>query len=95
MAFALLSKTQHKKTPSVKHREKPQPSRLQEAMNFRAVGGILTPISMIQTKLKVGEPHDRFEQEADQVADAVMRMADSSVPISIISARRIPFIGEF
>lgn len=30
----------------------------------------------IRTKLKVGAPNDRFEQEADRVADQVMRMAD-------------------
>ena len=31
---------------------------------------------MIQTKLKIGEPDDQYEKEADRVADAVMRMAD-------------------
>lgn len=30
--------------------------------------------SPIQTKLKIGEPNDPFEQEADRVADQVMRM---------------------
>ncbi len=32
----------------------------------------------IQTKLTIGEPGDRFEQEADHVADRVMRMPDRS-----------------
>ena len=31
---------------------------------------------MIQTKLKIGEPDDQYEKEADRVADAVMRMPD-------------------
>jgi hypothetical protein len=30
---------------------------------------------VLQTKLEVGAPNDRFEQEADRVADRVMRMA--------------------
>ncbi|HEX6112597.1 MAG TPA: DUF4157 domain-containing protein, partial [Geminicoccaceae bacterium] len=30
----------------------------------------------LQTKLKVGEPDDMFEEEADRMADQVMRMAD-------------------
>lgn len=30
----------------------------------------------IMTKLKIGKPGDRFEQQADRVADAVMRMPD-------------------
>ena len=33
-----------------------------------------TPV--LQAKLEVGPPNDRFEQEADRVADQVMRMAD-------------------
>ena len=31
---------------------------------------------VLQAKLEVGVPNDRFEQEADRVADQVMRMAD-------------------
>ncbi len=34
---------------------------------------------MIQTKLKIGEPGDIYEQEADRVADHVMRMPESRV----------------
>ncbi|HBB32030.1 MAG TPA: hypothetical protein DDZ80_10900 [Cyanobacteria bacterium UBA8803] len=33
----------------------------------------------IQTKLKIGEPGDQYEQEADRVADEVMRMPEPSV----------------
>ena len=32
----------------------------------------------LQTKLKVGAPNDKYEQEADRVADQVMRMSDST-----------------
>jgi hypothetical protein len=34
---------------------------------------------LIQAKLKVGKPNDTYEQEADRVADTVMRMPDSQV----------------
>ena len=34
------------------------------------------PHPALQPKLKVGPPNDRFEQQADRVADQVMRMAD-------------------
>ena len=33
----------------------------------------------IQTKLIIGQPNDRYEQEADRVADAVMRMPEPGV----------------
>jgi|KBSSwiStaDraftv2_1062776.scaffolds.fasta_scaffold265574_3 hypothetical protein len=32
----------------------------------------------VQTKLNVSEPGDKYEREADQVADAVMRNSDSA-----------------
>ena len=32
------------------------------------------PSSLIQSKLKVGQTNDKFEQEADRVADEVTRM---------------------
>lgn len=34
---------------------------------------------MIQAKLKIGPPNDIYEQEADRVADQVMRMSDEAV----------------
>ncbi len=30
----------------------------------------------IQTKLKIGQPNDKYEQEADRIADEIMRMPD-------------------
>ncbi len=33
----------------------------------------------LQAKLKIGAPDDKYEQEADQVADQVMRMPDAEV----------------
>ena len=37
-------------------------------------GGFFAPA--IQTKMKVGQPGDKFEKEADDTADRVMRMAE-------------------
>jgi hypothetical protein len=42
---------------------------LRRSMGNRALGQFL------QTKLKVGPAGDRFEQEADQVAERVMRLS--------------------
>jgi len=54
---------------------------LQRTIGNRAVG------RMLQAKLKVGEPGDRFEIEADQVADRVMRMPSSQAPAATRIAR--------
>src|SRR3954470_17557826 len=43
---------------------------LQKAVGNRAVN------HLIQTKLKIGQPGDVYEQEADRVADMVMRMPE-------------------
>jgi len=34
---------------------------------------------IIQAKLRIGQPNDIYEQEADRVADQVMRMPDTTV----------------
>jgi hypothetical protein len=44
---------------------------LQQTIGNQAVGRI------IQTKLKVGQPGDKYEQEADRVADTVMQMPEN------------------
>ncbi|WP_299222280.1 DUF4157 domain-containing protein [uncultured Aquimarina sp.] len=40
----------------------------------------LTSRNIVQTKLKIGQPNDKFEKEADQVADQVMRMSTTQIP---------------
>ncbi|HEY9607359.1 MAG TPA: DUF4157 domain-containing protein, partial [Allocoleopsis sp.] len=47
--------------------------RLQQQVGNQAVS------RLIQAKLKVGKPNDVYEQEADRVADSVMRMPDALV----------------
>ncbi|MEI2455321.1 MULTISPECIES: DUF4157 domain-containing protein [Lysobacter] len=39
----------------------------------------------VQAKLSLGTPGDRFEQEADQMADTVMRMPDPAAPMQVSS----------
>ncbi len=37
--------------------------------------------AQIQTKLRIGQPGDKYEQEADRVADELMRMPDPAVQL--------------
>ena len=37
----------------------------------------------LQTKLKIGKPNDKYEQEADRIADRVMRRPDAGVSANI------------
>src|SRR5215468_1296393 len=39
----------------------------------------------VQAKLSISEPGDQYEQEADRVADRVMRMPDDSTPAAVRS----------
>jgi hypothetical protein len=94
MTFALTTKSKTKPAASGKRaaKHKPVPNRsVVESLPGVGVGSsIATPT--IQTKLKVGEPNDRFEQEADRVADEVMRMPDSIVnPTSSTDGRDDPY----
>jgi len=41
-------------------------------------GGCPRCSEVIQTKLKISEPNDIYEQEADTVADQVMRMSENT-----------------
>jgi len=46
----------------------------------------------IQASLKIGQPNDIYEQEADRVADQVMRMSDESVQREPISKQITPLV---
>jgi hypothetical protein len=54
---------------------------LMQAQNLIGNHGVLQRYGypVIQAKLKIGEPNDVYEQEADRMADAVMRMPDPQV----------------
>ncbi|NOQ33832.1 MAG: DUF4157 domain-containing protein [Methanosarcinales archaeon] len=43
-------------------------------------------VTGIQAKLKVGQPNDKYEQEADRVAEQVMRMSSPLSPSSSLSS---------
>jgi hypothetical protein len=49
-----------------------------ETYGNRALGKLLSA-GVIQTALKIGQPNDVYEQEADRVADQVMRMPDEAI----------------
>jgi hypothetical protein len=36
-------------------------------------------LPLLQTKLTINQPGDRYEQEADRVADTIMRMPDPAI----------------
>jgi hypothetical protein len=50
-----------------------QPSSVSYRFGAMAIGPTTSP--MLQRKLAIGQPNDRYEQEADRVADQVMRMS--------------------
>jgi len=51
---------------------------LQRTIGNQAVGRLFKS-SVIQAKLKIGQPGDKYEQEADRVADMVMKMLEPKV----------------
>jgi hypothetical protein len=51
---------------------------LQRTIGNQAVGRLIRS-EALQTKLKIGPPGDKYEREADRVADQVMRMRDIEV----------------
>jgi hypothetical protein len=51
---------------------------LQRTIGNQAVQRLIKS-GTLQAKLMIGQPGDKYEQEADQVADAVMRMPDLEV----------------
>lgn len=51
---------------------------LQRTIGNQAVQRLFEP-GVIQAKLKIGRPGDQYEQEADRVAEQVMRMPDPEI----------------
>lgn len=59
---------------------------LQQTIGNKAVGRLLQQLGVrslepevIQTKLTINKPNDIYEQEADRVADQVMRMPEPAI----------------
>ncbi|KAF5424757.1 hypothetical protein C5S42_12550 [Candidatus Methanomarinus sp.] len=51
---------------------------LQRTVGNQAVSRLMKS-GALQVKLRIGQPGDKYEQEADRVADAVMRMPEPGV----------------
>ena len=94
MAFVLLSRSRSKTQGSVKPALKRRSARGQHSTDlrfgfgkpvFQPSAAALPTAPVIQTKLKVGEPNDKLEQEADRVAGEVMRMPEALPPGTAIS----------
>jgi hypothetical protein len=51
---------------------------LQSTIGNQAVQRLMKT-GILQTKLRLGQPNDIYEQEADRVADQVMRMPESVI----------------
>lgn len=72
-AVAPMSSRRRRSTLGSRARDS-QPGFDSLAFPLRATSRPVAPF--VQTKLKIGEPNDRFEEEADRVADEVMRMPE-------------------
>jgi len=91
MAFALKSKSQAKTRGADKSSPKRKSDRERHSADsqfgFEAPAprqSLPKPAAppVIQTKLKIGEPNDSFEQEADEAAEEIMRMPDRAMTMS-------------
>ena len=51
---------------------------LQRTAGNQAVSGLMKS-GALQAKLRIGQPRDKYEQEADRVTDAVMWMPEPGV----------------
>ncbi|HEX5732114.1 MAG TPA: DUF4157 domain-containing protein [Blastocatellia bacterium] len=100
MAFVLTPRNQGKTPASVKPRPGRKPGSGQRAVASQNRFGefplrhVATPSPgpLIQTKVKIGQPNDKLEQEADRVADQVMRMPETrTAEKGIASGQKQPF----
>ena len=64
---------------------------LQRIIGNQAVQGLLES-GTIQPKLKIGQPGDEYELEADRIAEEVMRMPDSEYPSCVEGEQITPLV---
>jgi hypothetical protein len=57
-------------------------------------GACHTCPAKVQTKLKIGQSNDIYEQEADRVAEIVMRMPDSGTKVEVAPTTAPPIVHE-
>lgn len=86
MAYPLLSRANRaaavSSTAVPKRKAAPRPRAVDSQPGFEIPVSLplatsLPSAPVVQTKLKIGEPNDKFEQEADRVAEQVMRIPES------------------
>ena len=82
MAFVLMSGVKRRAPVSATTVRKQKPTPGQRNI-VRPHAAALPKAPVVQTKLKSGEPNDKFEQEADRVADEVMRLPDPDVQCTL------------
>jgi len=96
MAFALALKSRNKKAAPAVRAARRGPARtplaipaLPEAGAFvlGTARGARPTTPTLQTRLEVGEPDDRFEREADRVAEEVVRMPTAPATVSTAAYR--------
>lgn len=68
---------------------------LQRTIGNQATIGLLSKSTQLQTKLKLGPAGDQYEQEADRVAEQVVRQIDSSPPVQRSSEEDKPVQAKF
>lgn len=89
MSYAPVSTTQSKKAAAAKHqRRRPIVLRQKTPVGAIPKNDFHVGSLPIQPKLKVGKPNDKYEQEADRVADHVMQMSESQVQRQVALSER-------
>lgn len=85
MCFALFTRPKRaaavSSIPVSKRKAAPERYAFDSQLGFKPPASLqhatLLPVTpVIQTKLKIGQPNDKYEEEADRVADMVMRMPE-------------------
>ncbi len=85
--YAKLPETKRKNSPlRIQRKKSSQPIKtpadrilfFQRTIGNQAVQRLIKS-GTLQAKLKIGQPGDKYEQEADRVADAVMQMPEPGV----------------
>ncbi len=103
MAFALLSRSRSKPQGSVKPVSRQKAARVQRPADsyfgfpkpvFQPQTAALPMAPVIQAKLKISEPNDRFEQEADRVAGEVMRMPEPQLQRACACGWKVPQVSD-
>ncbi len=79
-----------------KNRQEKKNSYAGNSFDFSQISILPSSISMIQPKLKINSPNDKYEQEADRIADKVAHMSDldSLTRVGNKSIQRKPLADE-